>query len=159
MSEKVSILKEYAEYIYEGLDGTLEGLTEKEAAWRPTEQSNSIEWTLNHLARISNLSLPRIIRGDPNYVPKGWPEDYKEKHYTVEKMMKDIASGKRVVLESLGRLTDADLEEEISLWGGKRKRKVGLFAYLGELIHHRGQIAYLRGTMKRLKEKDPKFLS
>ncbi len=158
MSEKVSILGEYAEYIFDSLNEAVKGLTEREAGWRPTEQSNSIEWTLNHMARLSNLSLPRIISGDPNYAPADWPADYKDCHYTVEKLMGDIAVGREAVLAGMCGLTDAQLEEEIPLWGGKRKRKIGFFAYLGELIHHRGQIAYLRGTIKRLREKDPNFL-
>jgi len=158
LSEKSLILKENAEYIYESLGRAVEGLTEKEAAWRPTEVSNSTEWILNHLARISNLSLPRIIKGDPDYVPDGWPSDYREMHHGLEKMLSDIEAGKKAVLEGLGKLTSTQLEEEIPFWGGTRKRKIGLFAYLGELVHHRGQISYLRGTMKRLKEKDPKFL-
>jgi uncharacterized damage-inducible protein DinB len=159
VSEKSSILKEYAEYIFGTIDKAVEGLTEKEMMWRPTEQSNNIEWILNHLARLSNVSLPRIISGDSNYMPKGWPQDYKDQHYKMEKMVKDIQAGKKVVLEGIGKLTNAQLEEEIPLWGGKQKRKTGLFAYLGELIHHKGQIAYIRGTVKRLKEKDPKFLA
>jgi len=158
LSEKASILKEYAEYVYESLERALEGLMEKEITWRPTEVSNSIEWILNHLARISNLALPRIIKGDPKYAPDGWPSDYRSKHHGLEKMLKDIEAGKKVVLEGIGNLTSTQLEEEIPLWGGTRQRKIGLFAYLGELVHHKGQIAYLRGTMKRLKEKDPKFL-
>jgi uncharacterized damage-inducible protein DinB len=159
VSEKSSILKEYAEYIFGTIDKAVEGLTEKEMMWRPTEQSNNIEWILNHLARLSNVSLPRIISGDSNYMPKGWPQDYKDQRYKMEKMVKDIQAGKKVVLEGIGKLTNAQLEEEIPLWGGKQKRKTGLFAYLGELIHHKGQIAYIRGTVKRLKEKDPKFLA
>lgn len=158
MSGNISILREHAEYIYGRFERTVEGLTEKEMAWKPTEVSNNIEWILNHMARISHLSLPRIIRGDPDYTPEGWPEDYRDKHHSFKKMLKDIGEGKKVVLEGIGELTSAKLEEEIPLWGGTRKRKTGLFAYLGELVHHNGQIAYLRGTMKRLKEKDPKFL-
>ena len=158
MSEKASILREYAEYIFDSLQESAKGLTDKEASWRPTEQSNSIEWTLNHMARLGNVSLPRIIRGDPNYMPADWPQDYKDCHYPVEKLMGDIAMGKEAVLAEMCNLSDKQLEEEIPLWGGRRKRKIGLFAYLGELIHHRGQIAYLRGTIKRLREKDPKFL-
>ena len=154
MSEKASILKEQAEYIYERIGRTIEGLTEKEMGWKPTEASNSIEWILNHIARLSNLSLPRIIKGDPEYKPEGWPDDYRELHHSLEKMLGDIEKGEKVVLEGIGKLTSAQLEEEIPLWGGTRKRKTGLFAYLGELVHHNGQIAYLRGTMKRLKEED-----
>jgi hypothetical protein len=79
-------------------------------------------------------------------------------HHSLEKMRGDIEKGKKLVLEGIGKLTSAELEEEIPLWGGTRKRKTALFAYLGELVHHNGQIAYLRGTVKRLKEKDPNFL-
>jgi len=109
LSEKSLILKENAEYIYESLGRAVEGLTEKEAAWRPTEVSNSTEWILNHLARISNLSLPRIIKGDPDYVPDGWPSDYREMHHGLEKMLSDIEAGKKAVLEGLGKLTSTQL--------------------------------------------------
>jgi hypothetical protein len=57
-------------------------------------------------------------------------------------------------MKGIGKLTSEQLEEEIPLWRGTQKRKTGIFAYLGELVHHRGQIAYLKGTMKRLKEKE-----
>ena len=159
MSEKASILEEQIEYIYERIWRTLEGLTTNEMKWKPTEASNSIEWILNHIARISNLSLPRIVKGDPEYKPKGWPDDYRNMHHSLEKMLEDIEKGKKVVLDGIGKLTSDQLEKEVPLWGGSRKRKTGLFAYLGELVHHNGQIAYLRGTIKRLKEKDPNFLN
>ncbi len=91
-------------------------------------------------------------------MPEGWPEDYREKPHTLEKMMEDINKGKKNVIEGIQKLTSGDLEEDIPLWGGIQKRKTGLFAYLGELTHHNGQIAYLKGTINRLREKDPKFL-
>jgi uncharacterized damage-inducible protein DinB len=158
LSEKSEILKEYAEYIFESLQNTNKDLTEKEIDWRPVPESNNIRWILNHLARIANVSLPRIIKGDLEYVPEGWPEDYRDKTHTLEKMLSDIEKGKKAVVEGIGKLTSKDLEAEIPLWGGTRKRKTGLFAYLGELIHHRGQIAALRGDIKRRREKDPNFL-
>jgi hypothetical protein len=152
VSEKASILKEYAEYVYERFGRTVEGLTETEMRWKPTEASNNIEWILNHMARLSNLSLPRIIKGDPEFSPEGWPDDYRDQHHSLDKMLKDIEAGKKMVLEGVGKLSSTQLEEEISLWRGSRKRKIGLFAYLGELVHHNGQIAYVRGTYKRLNE-------
>ena len=105
------------------------------------------------MSRIANVSIPRIIMGNQEYTPADWPEDYRDKDYTVEKMLKDIDAAKGVVLKGIGNLTSEQLEEEIPLWRGTQKRKTGVFAYLGELVHHRGQIAYLKGTMKRLKEK------
>ena len=91
-------------------------------------------------------------------MPIGWPENYREKRHSIEKMIADIENGKGAVYEGIGNLTLEQLEEEIPLWGGTKKRKTGLFAYLGELIHHNGQIAYDRGTIKRMTEKDPIFL-
>ena len=158
MTEKGSILKDQAEYIFDSIERTVEGITDAEAKWKPTDESNSISWTLNHMARIANVSIPRILKGDQEYTPAGWAADYRDKEYTVEKMVGDIKAAKTVVMEGLEGLTSEQLEEEIPLWRGKQKRKTGLFAYLGELVHHRGQVAYLKGTMGRLKEKDPNFM-
>jgi len=154
MSEKGSILKDQAEYIFGSISRTVEGITEEDAKWKPTEKSNSVAWTLNHMSRIANVSIPRIIKGNQEYTPAGWPEDYRDQNYTVEKMLKDIDAAKGVVMKGIGKLTSEQLEEEIPLWGGTKKRKTGIFAYLGELVHHKGQIAYLKGTQKRLKEKE-----
>jgi uncharacterized damage-inducible protein DinB len=157
LSAKAQILKEYAEYHFNSLEELLKGLETDEAIYQLTEESNSVEWIINHLCRISNTALPRIIKGDPNYKPMGWPEDYKEQHYSLDKYRADLAAGKKVTLDGIAKLTDAQLEEEIPLWGGTKKRKIGLFAYIGEVVHHKGQIAYIRGTVKRLKAADPNF--
>lgn len=158
MSTKAQIMKEFAEYHLNSLEESLNGLDDKEASYKPTEESNDVEWIVNHLCRITNTALPRIIKGDPNYKPTGWPDDYKDQHYSLDKYMADLAAGKKAVLDGIGKLTDAQLEQDIPLWGGTKKRKVGLFAYIGEIVHHKGQIAYIRGTVKRFKAKDPDFL-
>lgn len=158
MSAKAEILKEELEYVFSSLERTLEGIDEKEFNYRLTEASNDIQWILNHLSRIVNLSLPRIVKGDPDYAPVNWPEDYREQNYSLGKLIGDINVGKEQVLEGVAGLSEEELEEDIPLWGGTRKRKTGLFAYIGEIFHHRGQIAYIRGTIKRLKERDPSFL-
>ena len=158
MGDKALILKEQLESVIDSLDRHVENLGEREFAYKLTPESNSIQWMLNHLSRIVNVSLPRIVKGDPNWSPKGWPADYKDQTYGLEKLMKDIKAGKKAALDGVAKLKDEQLEEEIPLWGGKQKRKTGLFAYIGELYHHRGQMAFIRGTVKRLKEKDPGFL-
>ena len=157
LSVRAKILKEYAEYHFNSLEELLKGLDDDEANYMLTEESNSIEWIINHLCRISNAALPRIIKGDPNYKPSNWPDDYKDKHYSIDKYMADLAIGKKMTLDGIEKLTDDQLEEMIPLWGGTKKRKIGLFAYIGEVVHHKGQIAYIRGTVKRLKAKDPNF--
>jgi hypothetical protein len=158
MDNDIAVLKRFAEYAFGSLERTCEGLTEKEADWKPAEETNDARWILNHLSRISNTALPRIFKGDPDYTPEGWPEDYREQKYDLDKLLGDIATGKEAVLEGMGSLSSADLAEDIPLWGGTRKREFGIFAYLGEIINHKGQIAALKGIIKRRREKDASFL-
>ena len=157
MSEQSYIIKENAEFLYTRLLRTIEKLSTEEAEWKPTEVSNNIKWQLNHLSRITNLSLPRLIKGDHDWTPENWPEDYKETKHDIQKMITDIEKGKMLVLKDLGGLNVAQLEEDTSYWGGARKRKEGLFAYLAEVAHHKGQIAYIRGTYARAHGKTWKY--
>ena len=158
MEKDIGVLKRFAEFAFESLERTSKGLTNKEADWKPIEEANDVRWILNHLSRITNLSLPRIIKGDPDYNPEGWPDDYRDQKYTIEKLMSDIETGKKTVIKGLEDLSSEDLGVEIPLWGGTRKREFALFAYLGEIISHKGQIAAVRGNIKRRRDKDPGFL-
>jgi hypothetical protein len=152
MYEKSSILKEELEYVYGSLKRTVEGISEQEYLFKPTEVSNSIQWNLNHLSRIINLSIPRICMGDSEYTPEGWAEDYRNKKLSLDEVMKDIEKGSKIAQRELGKLSNKQLDDEVPLWGGTRLRKIGLFAYIGEIYHHKGQIAYIKGTYKRLNE-------
>ncbi len=158
MDKDVKVLKGFAEFAFGSLERTSEGLTEKEAGWKPVPETNDARWMLNHLSRVSNVSLPRILKGDPGYAPKGWPEDYKEQTYPVEKLLADIQKGKKTILQGFDGLKSEALDEEIPLWGGTRKRDFALYAYLGEIINHKGQLAALRGVIKRRRETEPDFL-
>jgi uncharacterized damage-inducible protein DinB len=152
MNEKGSILAEELEYAVGALERTVEGISEDEYRFKPTPVSNSVQWQLNHIARIVNISIPRIIKGVTDYTPKGWPEDYGDQDYAMDKLFADIKKGAKAAAKGLRGLSD-DVEAEIPLWGGTQQRKTGLFAYIGEVYHHRGQAAYVRGTYKRLHEK------
>ena len=153
MNAKGSILAEELEYAVGALERTVEGLSEEEYRFKPTPVSNSVQWQLNHVSRIVNISIPRLIKGVTEYTPKGWPEDYRDQDYPLDKLMADINKGVKAAAKEMRGLTDDDLEAEIPMWGGTRLRKIGLFAYIGEVFHHRGQAAYVRGTYKRLHEK------
>jgi hypothetical protein len=64
MSEKVEILKEFAEYAFNRFERTIEGLAEQELDWKPMEESNNMRWILNHLSRIVNVYAMMYIRGE-----------------------------------------------------------------------------------------------
>jgi hypothetical protein len=153
MGKDIQVLKEHVEYVFELFERTIIDLTEEELDWRPIEEANNIRWILTHLSRICNVSLPSRIKGEPSYKPKDWPNDYEKKQHSLEKLLKDIEDGKKAVINGLGGLSYIDMEVKIPLWGGMRKRKLGLFSHLSEISHHKGQIAYIRGIIKRQKEK------
>jgi hypothetical protein len=106
------------------------------------------------------VGIPRILKGDPEYKPKDWPEDYVgNRSYSFEKIMSEIEKGRNIVMSGLEKLTLAELEAEIPLWGGTKKRQYGLLIYLSEIFHHEGQIAYLRGAIGRRRQTDEHFLT
>jgi len=70
-----------------------------------------------------------------------------------------IGQDEHETLETLFQNVDLSLAEEIPGRRGPRKRELALFTYIGEIISHKGQIAAIRGNIKRLREKDPKFLT
>ncbi|MEE9507085.1 MAG: DinB family protein, partial [Thermoplasmata archaeon] len=64
MDKDIATLKSFAEYAFDSLERTCQDLTEKETEWKPSEESNNIRWILNHISRITNVALPRIMTGD-----------------------------------------------------------------------------------------------
>ena len=160
MSEKVEMIKVFAKLAFERFDWAMKDLAKKEIDWRPVEETNSIKWILTHLSQQWNVGIYRILKGDPEYKPKDWPEDYVgNKSYSFNKIMGDIEKGKNNVMSALEELNQAELEAEIPLWGGTKKRQFGLLIYLSEIFHHAGQIAYIRGAIGRRRQTDKHFLT
>lgn len=159
MSDKVSLMKRFADIAFERFDEAMKSITKEEIDWQPMEKANSIGWILTHLSQQWNVGIPGILKGDPEFRPEDWPEDYVGKSCSFERLMDDLEKGKNAVLRGLQDLSAAELEAEISLWGGTRKREYGLLLYLSEIYHHEGQIAYLRGAIKRRRQTDEHFLT
>jgi hypothetical protein len=153
MSERIQVLRELAQYVFNRFERTSKDLTEEEMEWRPTDESNDIRWILTHISVIINLYVPQAICRDSSFYPADWPKDYNERPYTFEKLLNDIISGKKKFYEDLGKLSANDLEVMIPRRDGSKTMQWCLIHYLSEISHHKGQIAYLRGTMNRLKKK------
>jgi uncharacterized damage-inducible protein DinB len=152
MNEKGSILAENLEWGVTSLERVCKELGKEEYKWKPTEVSNNIQWQLIHTSRIINDAIPRIITGNMEY-PDGLPEDYQEQDHPLDKVMTDIRKGTLVAAKLLKELSNEAFDEEITYWRNRTDvRKNPLFAYIGEVYHHKGQVAYIRGTYKRLKE-------
>jgi len=160
MSEKVESLKAFANLAFGRFDNTVKDHKESEIDWKPVEEANNLRWILTHLSQQWNVGFQRTFRGDNNYKPAGWPDDYVgSKTITYAKLMADLAKGRAAVLEGLGKLSAADLAVEVQSLSGMVKRHDRLMRQLSEIAHHEGQIAYIRGAIGRRRQKDGSFLA
>ncbi|MBE0633319.1 DinB family protein [Candidatus Bathyarchaeota archaeon] len=142
-----NLLADFADSIFDRIDYTLEGLGVEELHWKPVEKSNTIYWILTHTTRIAYLLIPQVIT--QTYNPEGWDDDYEKQKHTLEELRHDLREGRKLVVSGIKELDPASLSEEIYIWGKNRPLKEPIFVLLGELLHHNGQIALLRGIYKR----------
>ena len=160
LSEKIESLKSFANVAFGRFDMTMKDLKEADVEWKPVEEANNIKWILTHLSQQWNVGFQRTFKGDNGYKPAGWPDDYVgSKSITYAKLSVDLAKGRAAVLEGLGKLTVADLVVEVQSLSGMVKRYDRLMRQLSEIMHHEGQIAYIRGAIGRKRQKDGHFLA
>ena len=159
MSEKTESLRAFATLAFGRFDSTMKDLKESEIDWKPVEEANNIRWILTHLSQQWNVGFQRTFKGDNNYKPAGWPDDYVgNKSVTFARLLADMAKGRAAVLEGLGRLSAADLLVEVQSPSGPVKRYDRLMRQISETFHHEGQIAYIRGAIGRRRQTDSRFL-
>lgn len=159
MPERVNQIKAFAELAFDRFETATKDLSEKEIEWRPVEEANNIRWILTHLSRQWHVRIPIVFTLDPDYKPEGWPEDYREIKHQFEKLLRDLEKGMNNVLDGIDKLSSGDLDVTVPLWDGSKNRQFGLMRYISEILHHEGQIAYIRGAIGRRREKDPSFLA
>lgn len=160
MSERIEALKSFANAAFARYDASMKDLKEAEVEWRPDEEANNIRWILTHLSNQWNVGFQRTFRGDNGFKPTGWPDDYVgSKVITYAKLMDDLTRGKAGLLEGLKNLKPEDLAVEVQSPSGLVKRYDRLIRQISEIIHHEGQIAYIRGVIARKTKKDSRFLS
>ena len=141
------VLDDFADYIFNRLENLIDGLGDEEMHWKSVKESNSIYWILTHTTRIAYILIPQVLNG--TYNPAGWDDDYEQKRHSLEELRIDLQKGREMVVDGIKNLSTEQLESEIEIWGRKRPLKEPLFVLLGELLHHHGQMAMLRGIYKR----------
>jgi hypothetical protein len=159
LSEKIESLKAFATLAFGRFDNTMKDLNESEIDWKPVEDANNIKWILTHLSQQWNVGIQRTLKGDNNYKPADWPEDYVGSNsITFTNLMADLVKGRTAVLEGLSKLSSSDLLMEVQSPSGLVKRSDRLMRQISEIVHHEGQIAYIRGAVGRRRQKDSYFL-
>ena len=146
----MNVLTDFSEYIFQRVTQTANEVTPDIMDWKPVKEANSIYWILVHMTRIAYLLIPQLLTG--TYNPEGWDDDYEQQKHSLSELREDLAKARVQVLSLLDELNEYQLEEEIMIWGSKRPLKEPIFVLLGELLHHNGQIAMLRGIQKRVNQ-------
>ncbi|MBC8477004.1 MAG: DinB family protein [Dehalococcoidia bacterium] len=144
------------------LDRSLEGLTQEDAAWRPSDECNSIAFILWHFAQIEDFFVNRVIRKKPRLYDEGWagklgtPADESGYGYTVEQLrawpvpelevLRAYAGAVRK--NTLEFLEQLPVEKMLELARPDRPPDTigGVMSRIAtEIALHVGQIDYLRG--------------
>ncbi len=152
VSEKVETIKAFAQLGFDRLDRAIKDLREEQLDWKSCPEANTIRWILTHLSSELHVFFPKILKGDKDYTPEGWPEDYTgNTSYSLEKILGDLNEGKVKLMKSLDKLTKQSLAEEIDWFYGKQSKERYLMLAVSEILHHEGQIAAILGVEKRMK--------
>ena len=151
MSVKTKTIKAFAQIGFDRLENATKDLSEAQLDWKSCSEANTIRWNLTHLNSELYGFVPKILTGNKDYTPAGWPEDYVgNKSYSLEKIMKDYETGKAKLLKSLDEVSEDDLAKEMDWFYGKASREKYLLLAISEIIHHEGQIAAILGVEKRM---------
>lgn len=151
MSDKIMTLKAFTELGFSRLDRAIKELKEEQLDWKSCSEANTIRWILTHLSSELHVFVPKILKGDKEYVPEGWPEDYVgNEGFSLEKILGDLSTGKEAFMASLDQISEDDLSVEMDWFYGKQPKMQYLMLAISEIIHHEGQIAAILGVEKRM---------
>ncbi len=150
------------------LNGALDGLTQKEAAWSPGPECNSIAFTLWHLTRVLDFFVIRVLQHDTElYEAEGWqkklgtPEKTTGFEYNVEQLkawpvpkLEELRKYANAVQERVQAFVSSVTAKKLDEVPRPERSPDSVGATLTrittEMALHVGQIAYLRGVQRGL---------
>ena len=151
MSDRIETIKSFVELGFTRLDMVTKDLKEEQLDWKYCPQANTVRWLLTHLSNELYVYIPKILKGDTDYYPEGWPEDYTgNMSLSLEEILGNLEKGKKKLMKSLDKTTDEILAKEMEWFWGKLPRSEYLNLMVSEIVHHGGQIAAILGVEKRM---------
>ena len=158
MTDRIETIKIIAKIGLDRLEKATKELKPEQLDWKPFSEANTLRWILTHEAYILHVAFPRVLLGNRDYLPEGWPDDYQgNEGYTLEKILGDIEEGRVSLMEVLDGLTDESLAEEIE-FAGTRTRKWMVMWMILEIIRHEGQVAAMFSAWKQVNSEEIRFL-
>ena len=159
-------MKQGMAFIHGAFRGAAEGMSAEQLHFVPEGESHSIAWVIWHGARVEDLIVQQVIRGQPSeWETGGWaertglPAQGHGTGQTTEEArairIADLAEFRRyadkvgaLTQQLLSEMSDEDLQREVKL--RDRVETVGQCITLHLITHlngHRGEINLLRGMM------------
>ena len=150
------------------LDTVLDGLTQAEAVWQPSDSLNSIGLILFHTARSEDFFIQELVRGQSQVWEKdNWfercklPREERGRHYTAEQVKAFVppditlikaynASVRAHTLDYLAGLTSEEYNRVVTTSRGERPVAGFLSNIITHAAQHTGEICYLRGLQRGL---------
>ena len=156
--------------VFGDLKNALDGLDEYELNWRPTLESNSIDWIVWHMARTEDYWInTRLCERESVWVSQGWRErigvfvegtGYAQTLEQIREMPELEVSVLMAYYEAVRRLTveyftdemgEEDLARVLGLIGTEPMTVAGVLGHLlAEVAEHLGQVVYIRGMRRGL---------
>jgi hypothetical protein len=148
------------------LTRALDGLTQKESAWSPAAESNSIAFILWHVTRVEDFFVNRVIQRQVElYEAEGWREKLgtPAKDTGFEYTFGQLQAWPVPKLEVLRGYTDSVRKSTLALLNSIAPERLSELARpdpspesIGDILCrnttqvalHTGQIAYLRGIQR-----------
>lgn len=154
--------------VFGDLKTVLDGLDEYELRWRPTLESNSIDWIVWHMARTEDFWInTRLCKRETVWVSQGWRErigvfvegtGYAQTLDQIRAMPKLdvglVVAYYEAVRERTNQYFEDGIEEEDlgKVVGEMDGEPITVAPVLGHLLaevaEHLGQIDYIRGMMR-----------
>jgi len=154
------------ERIKDEVHKTVEGATESELTYRPTDSANTIAWIVWHLTRVQDDHIAGLANrqqiwnqewlekfGLPFKVSDtGWGQtakDVAEVRTGSELLLSYFDAVHAVTVEFIGKLKDKDYEKIVDThWNPPVTLAVRLISVIADDFQHVGQAAYIRGLTK-----------
>lgn len=153
--------------IKEEVHNAVEGLSEKDLAFRPSDSANSIAWLIWHLTRIQDDHLAGAMNAEQVWTRNGWARKFKLPiddtdtgyGYSPDEVASVRASSQMLLgyhdavhAQTIAYIQKLDAEDYDAIvdkrWDPPVTMAVRLVSIISDDLQHVGQAAYVRGLLR-----------
>ncbi len=160
------LLRDAFTRLIEHVDELTDGLTDEQANYRPSPDTNSIAWLIWHSARVQDIQLAPIAGIEQVWIQDGWvdrfgldlprndtgyghgPEQVAKVRASIDLLAGYYHAVHKVTLEFVAGVTAEDLARVVDRnWDPPVTASARLVSIIDDCAQHLGQAAYLLGIV------------